>query len=214
MTNSKRSCLGPLDLRSLAFGLMATTGVLDPAALQGQLSSLQLEVNGGASIPVAEFAGVEGWEGEAAPDVGFGVHFALTRGHVGYLVGFSEHRFRCPAAGCGAEIDLVSTAWDVGLRLNLRRSGVVPWLGLGAVAAIVQADVGTSEASGPQGGTVRGESERGWGLEAGGGVLIPVADGLAVNPGVRYGRVDLDLPSRGVLRERYLVVDLGFVLGF
>ena len=110
---------------------------LTPLVLEGQPSVVQMEVNGGASIPVAEFAGVEGWEGEASTDASFGVHFALTSGRLGYLVGFSEHRFKCPNVGCGAETDLVSTSWDIGLRINLRTSGVLPWLRLSAVAALL-----------------------------------------------------------------------------
>ena len=209
-TSSTRT-RGPL---LFAWGVLSVAGGLTPAASEAQLSVVQMEVNGGASIPVAEFAGVEGWEAEASTDASFGVHFALTRGHLAYLVGFSEHRFKCPEAGCSAETDLVSTSWDIGLRINLRTSGVVPWLRLGAVAALLEADLGTAGSTGATAATVREESDRGWGFEAGAGILIPVADRFGLSPGVRYGRVDLDLTSRGVLRERYLVVDLGFVLGF
>ncbi len=197
----------------VAVAVMSALSVIVASPLRAQLSVMQMEVNGGASIPVGDFAGTNGWEGEAAAGAGFGVHFALTSGHLGYLVGFSEYRFECPEAGCGAETDLVSTAWDVGLRINLRTSGVVPWLRIGAVAALLEADLGTP-ASGATPSTVREESDRGWGIEAGAGILIPVAERFGLSPGVRYGRVDLDLASRGVLRERYLVVDLAFVLGF
>ena len=41
-----------------------------------------------------------------------------------------------------------------------------------------------------------------------------MADWFGLSPGVRYGRVDLDLESRGVLWERYVVINVGFVLGF
>lgn len=212
----KRKTRGLVRLRRLAmaWAIVCVRGSFAPAALIGQLSVIQMEVNGGGSIPVSEFAEPPGWEGEATEGPSFGVHLALTSGHLAYLVGFSEHRFRCPEASCGAETHLVSTAWDVGLRINLRRSGVVPWLRVGAVAALLRADLGTSVSAGSTLETVREESDRGWGFEAGAGVLIPVAVRFGLSPGVRYGRVDLDLASRGVLRERYLVVDLGFVLGF
>ena len=211
MSKRKTRVPRPFDPRSIAWGLLAVTGLLTPFVLEGQLSVIQMEVNGGASIPVAEFAGVEGWEGEASTDASFGVHFALTSGRLGYLVGFSEHRFKCPNVGCGAETDLVSTSWDIGLRINLRTSGVVPWLRLSAVAALLEADLGTA---GSTGATVREESDRGWGFEAGAGILIPVAARFGLSPGVRYGKVDVELASRGVLQERYVIIDLGFVLGF
>lgn len=195
-------------------GLLAAAGLFTPTVSEGQLSVVQMEVNGGASIPVAEFAALDGWEGEASTDASFGVHFALTRGRLGYVVGFSEHRFRCPEAGCGVETDLVSTSWDIGIRVNLRTSGVVPWLRFGVVAALLEADLATVASPGVTATTVREESDRRWGFEAGAGVLIPVATRFGLNPGVRYGKVDLDLASKGVLRERYLVVDLGLVLGF
>ena len=186
---------------------------LGPSALHGQLSVLQMELNAGASVPVGTFAGAQGWEAEASSDASFGVHFALTSGHLGYRVGFSEHRFTCSPAGCGEETNLVSTAWDVGVRVNLRTSGVVPWLQIGVIAALVEADLATLDSGGAS-TTERRESDRGWGYEVGGGLLIPLASRFGVNPGVRYGRVDPEFESRGVLRERYLVVDIGFVLGF
>lgn len=189
----------------LAFALVLAV----PIATEAQVSALQLEVNGGAAFPVQELSGPEGFEDEASTDTTFGVHFALTSGRITYLVGFSEHRFGCPAIGCGGKTNFVSTAWDLAVRLNLRREGVVPWLRLGTVAALVQADF---TASGEP--SLPAESDRGWGFEAGAGVLIPVATRLALNPGVRYGRVDVDFPTRGELAMRYLVVDLGLVLGF
>ena len=211
MTGRKSISNGPKRRRLDAYGLLVASGLMTPVVSQGQLSVMQMEVNGGASVPVAEFAAVDGWEGEASTDASFGVHFVLTSGHLGYVVGFSEHRFKCLEAECGAQTDLVSTAWDLGVRLNLRTSGVVPWLRLGVVAALLEADLGTA---GSAGATVREESDRGWGFEAGAGILIPLAARFGLSPGVRYGRVDLDLASKGVLRERYLVVDLGLVLGF
>ena len=206
--------LGPLRRHAAAWGwLVIMMGWFAPSALRGQLSVMQMEVNGGSSIPVADFAGVAGWEGEASAGTSFGVHFALAGGHVGYLVGFSEHRFGCAEDACGAETDLVSTAWDLGLRINFRSSGVVPWMRVGAIAALLEVDL-TSAPTGETATTVREESDRGWGFEAGAGVLIPVADRFGLSPGVRYGRVDLDLASRGVLQERYVVLDVAFVLGF
>jgi hypothetical protein len=90
----------------------------------------------------------------------------------------------------------------------------MPWLRVGAIAALLETDLGTAASTGTTATTVREESDRAWGFEVGAGVLIPVADRFGLSPGVRYGRVDLDLASCGVLRERYVVVDVGLVLGF
>jgi hypothetical protein len=107
-------------------------------------------------MPVADFAAVPGWESEASNGASFGVHFALTSGHVGYLVGLNEYRFKCPTVGCGAETDLVSAAWDIGLRINLRMSGVVPWLRVGAITELLEAGPGHRGIHGRFGDSARG----------------------------------------------------------
>jgi len=45
---------------------------------------MRVELNAGASVPVSDFAGTPGWESEASTDTSFGVHFAVTGGHIGY----------------------------------------------------------------------------------------------------------------------------------
>jgi hypothetical protein len=102
MGKTQIQSIARIDRHAIAWGFLLAMGLMAPSALRGQLSVMQMEVNGGASIPVADLAGAEGWEGKALADASFGIHFALTSGHLGYLVGFNEHRFRCPEAGCGA----------------------------------------------------------------------------------------------------------------
>ena len=57
-------------------------------------------------------------------------------------------------------------------------------------------------------------SERGVGVEMGGGVLLAVGDRTSLSTGIRYGRLDVDFSKIGTLGMRYLSVDLGLVLGF
>ena len=57
-------------------------------------------------------------------------------------------------------------------------------------------------------------SERASGWEAGGGVAIVVTRRLALNPGIRYSTVSPGFSGREELRMRYLLVDLGLLVGF
>lgn len=195
-------------LPTAALAVLLVGSLLIPSRGGAQISPLQVEARVGAWIPTTDLAGAQGFEGAASADVSFGVHFVLRSGLISYVVGFSEHRFGCTAGQCGEAVDFASTAWDLGIRVNLRSAGVVPWVSLGATAAIFDARVDTGT------GVQREESDRGWGYEAGAGVVIPVAGPFAINPGVRYGRSDVDFASRGTLETRHIIADLGFVLGF
>ena len=186
----------------LVLGILLTPNLAD-----AQISPLQWEARVGAWIPNADLVGAQGFEGAASTDASFGVHFVLRSGLISYVAGFSEHRFGC-GAQCGEVVDFVSTAWDVGVRVNVREDGMVPWMSLSASAAVYDARVGT------RGAMARESSDRGWGYEVGAGVLVPVRGPFLLNPGVRYGRNNADFDSRGRLETRYFVADAGFVLTF
>ena len=190
-------------LRILLLGIL-----LIPTRGEAQIPPLLLEVRVGAWIPTADLVGAQGFEGETSADVSFGVHFMLRSGFISYVAGFSEHRFGCTQVQCGEAVDFVSTAWDLGVRVNLRRTGIVPWVSLGATAAVFDARVDTGDAVVSEG------SELGWGYEAGVGVLVPLGGPFLVNPGVRYGRSDADFAARGTLETRYIIADVGLVLAF
>ena len=87
-------------------------------------------------------------------------------------------------------------------------SGIVPWVSLGASAALFAAHVETGNDVATEG------SDRGWGYEAGAGVLVPLGGPFLVNPGVRYGRSDSDFAARRTLETRYIIADIGLVLAF
>jgi hypothetical protein len=182
--------------------------LLIPTRGDAQISPLQWEVRGGAWLPTSDLVGAQGFEGSASTDASFGVHFVLRRGLISFVAGFSEHRFGCTAVGCGEAVDFVSTAWDLGVRVNLREAGIVPWVSLGATAALFDAHVDAG------GGVAREASDRSWGYEVGAGVLVPLGGPFALNPGVRYGRSDADFASRGRMETRHFIADVGIVLAF
>ena len=195
-------------LPTTALAIILVGSLLIPSRGGAQISPLRWEVRGGAWIPNGDLVGAPGFEGAASADASFGVHFVLRSGLISYVVGFSEHHFGCTAGQCVEAVDFISTAWDLGLRVNLRAAGIVPWVSLGASAALFDARVDTGN------GVQREGSDRGWGYEAGAGFLIPVGGPFALNPGVRYGRSDVDFASRGTLETRYFIADVGLVLAF
>ncbi len=198
----------PAVLLTAALAIMLMGSLLNPSRGGAQISPLRWEARGGTWIPNADLVGAQGFEGAATADASFGVHFVLRSGVISYVVGFSEHRFGCTQTQCGEAVDFVSTSWDLGMRVHLRAAGIVPWVSLGASAALFEARVETGN------GLMREGSDRGWGYEAGAGFLIPVVGPFALNPGVRYGRSDVDFASRGTLETRHIIADLGLVLAF
>jgi len=188
-----------------------------PSLLAAQVSPIQVEINGGVALPVEEFAGPGGLEGEAQRGPSFGVHFALTQRHVSWYLGFSEHRSGCGGVGCSG--DFISTAWDLGVRLNLASGPVVPWLRVGTTSVITKAEL-TDPAVDPLPGTppptFAAESGRVWGLEAGAGIMVRVTERLGLSPGLRYTKVDPSFsdPDVGGIGIRMWVLDLGLIVGF
>ncbi len=191
-----------------AFVIVLLGTLLIPVRGDAQISPLQWEGRGGVWIPTSDLVGAQGFEGAASTDASFGVHFVLRSGLISFVVGFSEHRFGCTAVQCVEAVDFVSTAWDLGVRVNFREAGIVPWVSLGATAALFDARVDTG------GGVAREASDRDWGYEVGAGFLVPVGGPFALNPGVRYGQSDADFASRRPMETRYIIADLGLVLAF
>lgn len=177
--------------------------------LEGQ-DRLAVVVRGGAAVPVGSFreeVPLSGGEPGVGP--GFAVQFTIPRGTRRSLyVGFAQHRISCRGAGCEGAGVLVSTAWNLGVRLNVLTGGAAPWIQLGAVFDRTEADV----LEGP--GSVRRASDLAVGGEAGAGIRLRLGRRLSLDPGVRYARHDARFPGSGVVRMRYAVVDLGVVLAF
>jgi hypothetical protein len=183
---------------TVSFVIVLLGSLIIPTRGDAQIYPLRLEARGGAWIPISDLVGARGFEGAASGDASFGVHFVLRGGLISFVIGFSEHRFVCTAVQCDEAVNFVSTAWDLDVRLNLREVGIVPRVSLGATVALFDARVET-------GGVVaREDSDRGWGYEAGAGVLVPVGGPFALNPAVRYEQSDVDFASRGPMETRYI----------
>jgi hypothetical protein len=179
-----------------------------PAPAAAQTAPLVVEVRGGASVPVADLAG--GTDPGEGVDAGasFGVDFAVSgQGRRTVYAGFSQHRFGCGEAGCGAGGAYVATTLDLGFRVNLlARGAVVPWVRVGGLTLRME----TPALPDSPGGV----TDRGYGAEVGAGLHIAAWDALAFSPEVRFTAVGTRLPGGDDLAMRFLVADLGLSLAF
>lgn len=176
--------------------------------VSAQAARFALEFRGGAGLPLAPFAdGSRPGEG-AAVGPSFGLSFGVTAspGRT-TMVGFSQHRFQCEAAGCDVDGSWVATNVEVGFRYNLRIDPrVIPWIRVGALTTRVELDDHPDHRE--------AVSDLGYGGEVGAGFLIGPNGPVAFSPGVRYTAVNSGLPGGGLLRMRYAVADLGLVIAF
>lgn len=182
----------------------ALVGVPEPARAQAPLT---VEARGGAILPVSGFRTGPEAGGDLAPGASLGVHFALERsGSLHLLFGFSQHRLDCSDDGCAGDGEYVATAWDLGARLDFGSGRAVPWVRVGVTVPRVERDRPE-----PLDHEV---SDLGIGAEGGVGLRVGVAGRFHLSPGVRFGAADMGLPSGGTLRMRYVVADIGLVVGF
>ena len=183
---------------------------LAAAPARGQGGLFHLEIRGGGGLPVRDFAEAgSGWAGGAGAGVTFGLHFALGLYPGVYAYGgFSEHRFRCPREGCGAESNLTATGFDGGIKLVGSPRRLLPWLRLGVLSYRAEGEMTTPE------GRRSESSGRDVGLEAGAGIAFRVADRYWITPGLRYAHVGPVFPGRGELGIRAIVADLGLTVEF
>ncbi|MFP3948158.1 MAG: hypothetical protein ACLFWG_05460, partial [Longimicrobiales bacterium] len=123
--------------------------------------------------------------------------------------GFSQHRFACPASGCGRRTDLTATGFDGGFRWILGSGRVIPLIRTGAVTYRMEAT-----APDGAGGSRRVTSRRGVGAEGGLGLSIRVSRRFMISPGVRYLWMDVRFSELGVVPVESVVADVGFTLAF
>jgi len=200
-----------MDLRIfLMAGLLTSTLVLAPTPALTQEGSFAFQIRGGSAIPVLGFRSQnQGWEGETGQGASLSMGFTLPLlGPLGGYLGFSQHRFGCDETVCPGGRDWVSTGFDVALRLLLGFEGVRPWLQAGLHTQRMEGRLLAGQ------GVESLSSQGGSGFEAGGGVLVQVGERMSVSPGLRYGKGNVPFSSRPSLRPRYLVLDMGLVVGF
>ena len=194
----------------LLAGLFLSLRLLGPASLAGQEGSFAFQVRGGSTIPVLEFRSQDdGWEGKAGQGATLAMGFTIPLlGPLGAFLGFSQHRFACDGSVCPGGNPWISTGFDVALRLLLGERRVRSWIQAGLHTHRVEARL-------VQEGESRWVTSRGGGgYEAGGGILVQIGDRMSLAPGLRYGEGNIPFSNHPSLRPRYLVLDLGLVVGF
>ncbi len=190
-------------LLGLGLGVSSTT-------VEGQEGPYAFQIRGGYTLPVAAFRdAARGWEGETGggPSLGMGFTFPLFHVVGGYL-GFSQHRFSCDEDVCQEGKAWVSTGFDIALRVVLGDRRVRPW---------IQGGLHTPRIEGrllDEGQVQKLTSNGGTGFEVGGGVLVKVGERMSLSPGVRYGAGEVPFSVQPTIQLRYLVLDLGLVVGF
>lgn len=190
--------------------LLALASVLKAVPASGQEGPFGFQIRTGATLPVASFREGEGsWAGRSGggTTIGMGFTFPLYA-FVGGYMGFSQHRFACDDTVCPAGKDWISTGFDASLRIVMGRRALRGWVQGGVhthrIEGRIRAPVGVKSLA----------SEGGGGYEVGGGVLVKVGRRTSLSPGVRFGLGNVPFPARSTMGLRYLVFDLGLVLGF
>ena len=195
--------------RSLT-ALLLALALLDADGALGQEGPFAFQVRGGLTQPVLAFGDDEtGWEEESGvgTTLGMGFTFPLYR-LIGGFLGFSQHRFSCDQDVCPEGKMWTSTGFDAALRVVLGRNRVRPWIQGGFHTHRVEGRIRSQ--AGPEKVTSLG----GGGYEVGGGVLVQVGERMSLSPGVRYGLGNVPFENRATMGLRFLVVDLGLVVGF
>jgi len=198
-----------LAIAATSVALLLASVAVDTAQAQ-ELLPLSFEIRGGGTVPVADFA--DRWE-QAQSGFAFGASAAVrVIPMVAVYAGYSEHGFDCQRCREGGR--MMSSGIDAGIRVDVPGIGYFdPWLRGGATFHTLRI-----ERSGilldlePGAGTAT--SDRGTGLELGGGLNISLVPGLTATPGVRWNTYPAEFT--GTLSTRrdvsYVLFDVGLRL--
>jgi hypothetical protein len=202
---------GRFGARLFLVALATSSGIgMHPEEGGAQEGPYAFQIRGGATAAVGAFGdGNQGWEkgSGGGTSLAMGLTIPFFRFVGGYL-GFSQHRFACDEVICPEGKDWISTGFDAALRVVVGEGRVRPWLQAGLHTHRLEARVWE------EGRGERLTSEGGGGYEAGGGILIQIGERNSLAPGVRYGLGNVPFLLQPNLKLRYLVFDLGLVLGF
>lgn len=187
-----------------------------PAAAQGFLAGLSLEVNGALGSPTGTFRGGvdEGARpAEVAPGLGAGLilAFPLSR-HLEVYGGYSKQRFqeeREPATlrpgsppGDPEISRLTDSGFSLGVRLSLNpATGANPWIRAGAIRHRYRTRMLDERGFGHSGPHAPG-------IEAGAGLWFQARQRVRVGPGVLYRAHSWDSGFGDAQRVRYLRFEL------
>ncbi len=196
---------------ALAILLVGLSSLAPPSeTLSGQEGSFAFQLRAGADLPLGSFRTAEaGWQGKSGGGASLGMGFTFpVVGPLGGYLGFGQRRFACDEEVCPPEKDWTSTGFDVALRVVLGEDRVRLW---------AQGGLHTHRMEGRIGGAGEGRhitSEGGGGFETGAGVLIQVGRRMSLAPGIRYGQGHVPFSGRASMQVRYVVMDVGLVMGF
>jgi hypothetical protein len=123
-------------------------------------------------------------------------------------IGFSQHRFGCDESLCPDGESWISTGFDLALRLVLGGRRLRTWIQGGLHTHRIEVRI--LEEGEPAGRV----SDGSYGMEVGGGILVQIGNRMSLSPGIRYGRGRVPFPEHPDLHLRYVVADLGLVVGF
>lgn len=192
--------------------LMVLLGlVILPSSVRSQEGAFAFQIRGGQAVPSGGFrSGEEAWQKGSGQGSSFGMGFTFPApGPFGVFLGFGQRRFSCDDSVCPEGSDWISTGFDVALRLVMGEGRVRSWIQGGLHNHRLEGEV-----LGQDGSSGRITSDGGGGFEVGGGLLIGVGTRTSLSPGVRYGWGEVPFKDRKAVGLRYLIVDLGLVLGF
>jgi hypothetical protein len=178
--------------------------------LSGQEGSFAFLLRGGADVPLGSFRSHEaGWQGKSGGGASLGMGFAFpVYGPLGGYLGFGQRRFACDEEVCPPDKDWTSTGFDVALRVVFGEEGLRLWTQGGLHTHRMEGRIRVSERG------HRITSEGGGGFEAGAGLLVRVGRRTSLAPGIRYGQGHVPFPGRASMQLRYVVLDVGLVMGF
>ena len=182
-----------------------------PSSVRSQEGAFAFQIRGGQAVSSGDFrSGEEAWQKGSGQGSSFGMGFTFPApGPFGAFLGFGQRRFSCDDSVCPDGSDWISTGFDVALRLVRGEGRVRSWIQGGLHTHRLEGEV-FGEGGGPGEITSRG----GAGFEVGGGLLIGVGTRTSLSPGVRYGWGEVPFENRKGIGLRYLILDLGLVLGF
>lgn len=198
----------------LTIAAIAAAATLAPAAEAQEFLPLSFEIRGGGTIPVGDFADLGDWE-QAQSGFAFGASAAVRMiPMVAVYAGYSEHGFDCQRCREGGQMR--SSGLDAGIRVDVPGIGFFdPWLRGGATfhtLRIERSDLLLALEPGADTAT----SDRGTGLELGGGLNIALIPGLTATPGIRWNTYPAEFT--GALSTRrdvsYVLLDVGLRLAF
>lgn len=182
-----------------------------PSAGRAQEGSFAFQLRGGWTAPVSDFRRGDGsWQGSAGQGPNFSIGFTFPApGPLGAYLGFGQRLFECDPSVCPEGEDWTATGFDVALRWVVGDGGLRGWLQGGLHTSRLEGKI-----TGPSGKGTGLTSDGGSGIEVGLGALVSIGRRTSLVPGIHYGWGRVPFPERPSVRLRYIVFDLGILMGF